>query len=119
LFRALISSRVDFSEQNHRLNNPPASDRLNRKCASKMKFGNFPNYFKKPTFRRKSINPLIINHLQALRLNSSDDNRIINIINQASATQVIDRFIQSLEHGTDGDGARFSLDGFVGIIAGV
>ena len=57
--------------------------------------------------------------LGVLRLNRGDGHRIDDIVHRASPAQIIDRFLQSLKHWANGDGARFALDGLVSVVARV
>ena len=54
-----------------------------------------------------------------LRLNGSDHHGIENISYRAATTQVIDRFVEALQHRTDRQSACLPLHGFVGVVAGV
>ncbi len=59
------------------------------------------------------------NVLLVLRLNSCDNDCVKNIIDRATAAKVVNRFVESLQHGTNSQRTGFALHGFVCIVAGV
>ena len=51
--------------------------------------------------------------------NSGDDNCVKNICYGAASTQIINRFVQSLQHGADGQRTGFALNCLIRIVPGI
>lgn len=54
-----------------------------------------------------------------LRLNSRNHYGIEDIIYSAASAEVVDGFVETLEHGANSHCSSFPLDGFVGIVSRV
>ena len=57
--------------------------------------------------------------LGGLGLDGGDGDGIDDVFDGAAPAEVVDGFAQTLQHGTDRDRPSFSLDGLIGIVAGI